>query len=84
MAFKVPIGAFYTTINKRLCFEKGINNTILLEQCKLVLFTFRFVYISFCLHFVFMAYLFKNGPRKKCERAAFSSTNTDKNEDEIV
>ena len=26
MAFKVAIGALLTAINKRLCFEKGINN----------------------------------------------------------
>ena len=41
MAFKVAIGAFLAAIDKRLCFEKGINETILLEQCK---------HLSFSLH----------------------------------
>ena len=39
MAFKVAIGALLTTINKRLCFEKGVNNTVLLEQCELLSFS---------------------------------------------
>ena len=32
MAFKVTIGALLIAINNRLCFEKGINNSVLLEQ----------------------------------------------------
>ena len=34
MALKVAIGALLAAINKRLCFEKGIDNTVLLEQCE--------------------------------------------------
>ena len=34
MAYKLAIGAFLTTTNKMLCFEKGVNNTVLLEQCE--------------------------------------------------
>ena len=34
MAFKVAVGALLTAFNKRLCFEKGNNNTVLLEQCE--------------------------------------------------
>ena len=41
MVFKVTIDAFLTAINKRLCFEKGINNTILLEQCERPSFSLR-------------------------------------------
>ena len=41
MAFKVAIGALLTAINKRLCFEKGINNTVLLEQCERLSFSLR-------------------------------------------
>ena len=48
MAFKVAIGAFLTAINKRLCFEKGLNNIVLLEQCE-------------HLFFHFIAYSFENG-----------------------
>ena len=39
VAFKVAIGALLTAINKRLCFEKGINNTVLLEQCERLSFS---------------------------------------------
>ena len=34
MAFKVAIGTFLKAVNKRLCFEKGLNKTVLLEQCE--------------------------------------------------
>ena len=34
MTFKFAIGALLAAINKRLCLEKGINNTVLLEQCE--------------------------------------------------
>ena len=34
MAFKFAISAFMAAANKRYCFEKGINNTVLLEQCE--------------------------------------------------
>ena len=39
MAFKLAIGAFLTGINKRLRFEKGINNTIFLGQCERLSFS---------------------------------------------
>ena len=41
MAFNVAIGALLTAINKRLCFEKGVNNTVLLEQCERLSFSSR-------------------------------------------
>ena len=34
MAFKVAIGAFMAAVNERHCFEMGIDNTVLLEQCE--------------------------------------------------
>ena len=51
MAIKPVIGAFLTATNKRHCFEKRANNSVLLEQC---------------------------------ERTAFSSTKTDRNENGAV
>ena len=39
MIFKVTIGALLIAINKTLCFEKGVNNTVLLEQCERVSFS---------------------------------------------
>ena len=39
MPFKVAVGALLTAINKRLCFEKEINNSVLLEQCERVSFS---------------------------------------------
>ena len=41
MAFNVAIGALFTAINKRLCFEKEVNNTVLLEQCERLSFSKR-------------------------------------------
>ena len=41
MAFKLAIGTFLTAINKRHCFEKRINSTVLLEQCESVSFSWR-------------------------------------------
>ena len=67
MAFKFEIGALFTAINKRLCFEKEINNTVLLGQCERVSFSLR-IYLK----------------TEQCERAAFSSTKTDRNENGAV
>ena len=39
MVFEVAIGASFTDINKRFCFEKGINNTVLLDQCERLSFS---------------------------------------------
>ena len=39
MPLKVATGALLTAINKRLCFEKRINNTVLLEQCERLAFS---------------------------------------------
>ena len=39
--FKVAIGPVLTVTNKRLCFEKGIDNTFLLEQCERLSYSYR-------------------------------------------
>ena len=39
VVFKLTIGAFLTAANKRHCFEKGINNTVFLEQCERLSFS---------------------------------------------
>ena len=39
MTFRVAIGALLTAVNKRLCFEKGISNAVLLEPCERAAFS---------------------------------------------
>lgn len=36
MAFKLVIGAFWQLLATRLCFQRVIDNTVLLEQCRLL------------------------------------------------
>ena len=41
MASKEAIGAFLKAVNKSLRFEKGFDNTVLLEQCERLSFSWR-------------------------------------------
>ena len=68
MAFKVTIGTLLAANNKRLCLEKGINSTFFL--------------LEQCerAHGL-IAYLFET---EQCERATFSSTKADRNENGAV